>query len=178
MPSTSASQCTLLPFASGGVNLTYVPFSPLILRVNLMQLIEEATEGCWIGHRARMFTSEIGSVYSPPKADRQQQQSAIMTKPNKHVETVIEIGHSEAVRAPSPAAVDDGPPARSTVKSSRRVPLQGWMLRCEKGGIRRVLMNLFGNSLKFTSVSVSRPDREETGRWADGSGECRTDTYT
>ena len=26
-------------------------------------------------------------------------------------------------------------------------------MKCEKGGIRRVLMNLFGNSLKFTSVS-------------------------
>lgn len=28
---------------------------------------------------------------------------------------------------------------------------QGWLLKFEKGGIRRVLMNLFGNSLKFTS---------------------------
>ena len=31
---------------------------------------------------------------------------------------------------------------------------QGWTLRCEKGGIRRILMNVFGNSLKFTSVSA------------------------
>lgn len=31
--------------------------------------------------------------------------------------------------------------------------MQGWILKCEKGGIRRVLMNLFGNSLKFTAVS-------------------------
>ncbi|KAI9000649.1 hypothetical protein BD414DRAFT_472325 [Trametes punicea] len=89
-------------------------------RVNLMQLVEEATEGCWIGHRARMFTSEIGSVYSPPK-DRQQ--SVVLPSPNKHVETVIDIGHSEAA----------------------------WTFRCEKGGIRRILMNVFGNSLKFTS---------------------------
>ena len=64
-----------------------------------MQLVEEATEGCWIGHRARMFTSEIGSVYSPPKPDRQQ--SIPVPKPNKHVETVIDIGLSEAVCAPS-----------------------------------------------------------------------------
>ncbi|KAH9902863.1 hypothetical protein C8Q73DRAFT_633609 [Cubamyces lactineus] len=97
-------------------------------RVNLMQLVEEATEGCWIGHRARMFTSEIGSVYSPPK-DRQQQlqqqqQSVVLpAAPNKHVETVIDVGHSEA----------------------------DWTFRCEKGGIRRILMNVFGNSLKFTS---------------------------
>ncbi|KAI1797284.1 hypothetical protein LXA43DRAFT_877765 [Ganoderma leucocontextum] len=88
-------------------------------RVNLMQLIEEATEGCWIGHRARMFTSEIGSVYSPPR----HQHTTSLPNRNKHVETVIDIGHCES----------------------------GWTLRCEKGGIRRVLMNLFGNSLKFTS---------------------------
>ncbi|TBU49766.1 hypothetical protein BD309DRAFT_850823 [Dichomitus squalens] len=88
-------------------------------RVNLMQLIEEATEGCWIGHRARMFTSEIGSVYSPPK----HQHTSSVPNRNKHVETVIDIGHSDS----------------------------GWTFRCEKGGIRRVLMNVFGNSLKFTS---------------------------
>lgn len=29
--------------------------------------------------------------------------------------------------------------------------MKGWQVRCEKGGIRRVLMNLIGNSLKFTS---------------------------
>ena len=30
---------------------------------------------------------------------------------------------------------------------------QSWLFNCEKGGIRRVLMNLLGNSLKFTSVA-------------------------
>lgn len=63
-------------------------------RVDLMQLVEEATEGCWIGHRARMFTSEIGSVYSPPKADRSSSHSD--PRPH-HVETVIDIGHSKMV---------------------------------------------------------------------------------
>jgi signal transduction histidine kinase len=33
-----------------------------------------------------------------------------------------------------------------------RAHAQGWSLKCEKGGIRRVLMNVFGNSLKFTTV--------------------------
>lgn len=28
-------------------------------------------------------------------------------------------------------------------------------MKCEKGGIRRILMNLFSNSLKFTQVSDS-----------------------
>ncbi|KAL6302466.1 hypothetical protein BKA93DRAFT_858084 [Sparassis latifolia] len=90
-------------------------------KVDLMQLVEEATEGCWIGHRARMFTSEIGSVYSPPMQD--QKLAVALPAPEKHVETVVDVGHSE----------------------------NGWTLRCEKAGIRRVLMNVFGNSLKFTS---------------------------
>lgn len=59
----------------------------IVLRVDLMQLVEEAVEGCWIGHRARMFTSEIGSVYSPP--DRQ----AMSSPPGEnHVETIIDVG--------------------------------------------------------------------------------------
>lgn len=73
-------------------------------RVDLMQLVEEATEGCWIGHRARMFTSEIGSVYSPPKPSdlgRQPPTSAAalsMSGQPKMVETVIDIGYSPSVR--------------------------------------------------------------------------------
>ncbi|CAL1716850.1 unnamed protein product [Somion occarium] len=92
-------------------------------KVDIMQLVEEATEGCWIGHRARMFTSEIGSVYSPPDRQPYQPAAAQPTETPKHVETVIDIGHNK----------------------------EGWIYKCEKGGIRRVLMNLFGNSLKFTS---------------------------
>ena len=86
-----------------------------------MQLIEEAVEGCWIGHRARLITSEIGSVYSPPE------KTGSPLARDCHVETVVDIGPD----------------------------LQDWGLVFEKGGIRRVLMNLFGNSLKFTSVSAS-----------------------
>lgn len=59
-----------------------------------MQLVEEATEGCWIGHRARMFTSEIGSVYSPPKQDRH---AIVVPSATQHVETVIDIGHNRGV---------------------------------------------------------------------------------
>jgi signal transduction histidine kinase len=82
-----------------------------------MQLVEEAVEGSWIGHQARMsaLESDIGSVYAPPKA---------LGAASDHVETVVDIG-----RRPG-----------------------GWQVKCEKGGIRRVLMNIFGNSLKFTSV--------------------------
>ncbi|TFK27164.1 hypothetical protein FA15DRAFT_666663 [Coprinopsis marcescibilis] len=101
---------------SGGVDNVIIPTTS-----DLAQLIEEAVDGSWIGHKARtaiLSDSGIGSVYSPPSGDSnggQQHQG--------HVETVLDIGYRE----------------------------QGWLLKFEKGGIRRVLMNLFGNSLKFTT---------------------------
>ena len=64
----------------------------LPIRIDVLQLIEEAVEGSWIGHRARTFIrqqeSEIGSLYAPPKQDGS-------TK--KLVEVVIEIGDREEV---------------------------------------------------------------------------------
>ncbi|KAG7089839.1 hypothetical protein E1B28_011485 [Marasmius oreades] len=100
---------------AGGVENVILP-----TKVDLLQLVEEAVDGCWIGHRARTAIMEdtgIGSVYSPPKED-----NSVSTARRKHVETVIDVSGRE-----------------------------GWLLKCEKGGIRRVLMNVFGNSLKFTS---------------------------
>ncbi|KAJ7722741.1 hypothetical protein DFH07DRAFT_856541 [Mycena maculata] len=97
---------------AGGVENVIVP-----TKVDLMQLIEEAVDGCWIGHRARtaiMGDTGIGSVYSPPQE---------LPSTKELVETVVEIGWRKG----------------------------GWSLKCEKGGIRRVLMNVFGNSLKFTT---------------------------
>lgn len=60
-----------------------------------MQLVEEAVDGCWVGHRARQAISGdtgIGSVYSPPQNDsaRNQQQD--------YVETVVDIGQRPGVR--------------------------------------------------------------------------------
>ena len=84
-------------------------------------------DGSWIGHRARTATGDslIGSVYSPPNQDGSNQSPghSPSPQPTPHVETVIDVGYRE----------------------------QGWLLKFEKGGIRRVLMNLFGNSLKFTT---------------------------
>ncbi len=111
-----------------------------------MQLVEEAVDGCWVGHRARtagVGDSGIGSVYSPPKEETGESPA---TTRRRYVETVIDIGYRKKVR---------------TMSISQRLLVdiwaksQGWNLKCEKGGIRRVLMNLFGNSLKFTAVSCS-----------------------
>lgn len=72
----------------------------LSIRINVLQLIEEAVEGSWIGHRARAFIqeSEIGSLYAPPKQDG---------TGKKLVEVVIEIGDREEVskNAPLPCGV-------------------------------------------------------------------------
>ncbi len=60
-----------------------------------MQLVEEAVDGCWVGHRARQAIvgdTGIGSVYSPPE-----EEGAPLTMRSNHVETVIEIGHRQQV---------------------------------------------------------------------------------
>jgi hypothetical protein len=63
-----------------------------------MQLVEEAVDGGWIGHLARMSAqnSEIGSVYSPPTMQRSNV-SQLASAPEDHVETVVEISHRENV---------------------------------------------------------------------------------
>lgn len=60
-------------------------------KVDLMQLIEEAVDGCWIGHRARtaiMGDTGIGSVYSPPEE---------LSAAKQLVETVADVGWRKGV---------------------------------------------------------------------------------
>ncbi|KAJ1307554.1 hypothetical protein OPQ81_001651 [Rhizoctonia solani] len=90
-------------------------------KTNLLTLVEDTVEGCWIGARARAI-SEIGSVYSPPRA-LPGTNAASQTSGGRYVETIVDIAYRE----------------------------RGWSCVCEKAGIRRILMNLIGNSLKFTS---------------------------
>jgi hypothetical protein len=68
-----------------------------VTRVDLMQLVEEAIDGCWIGHRARtaMGDSGIGSVYAPPSQDH----GSSFTTRRKHVETVVDIGYRPEVKS-------------------------------------------------------------------------------
>ncbi|OCF38511.1 two-component system sensor protein [Kwoniella heveanensis CBS 569] len=95
-------------------------------KVNLAALVEQTVEGCWIGQRARFFMgdADIGSFYAPPTTSGlvPKSQRAQVGERLAHVETVIDIDQRE----------------------------RGWNVRCEKGGLRRVLMNLVGNSFKFT----------------------------
>jgi hypothetical protein len=102
----------------------------------MVELIEEAVEGCWVGYRARIANAGndgIGTFYSPPSA----------TSTGLAVETVIDIGSRPEVRFRALLLLQE-----SWINTK-----QGWSLLVERGGIRRVLMNLMGNSLKFTTVS-------------------------
>jgi hypothetical protein len=68
-------------------------------RVDLIQLVEEAVDGCWIGHQARMAAAndfDIGSVYAPPKEDGLSKATGLLPDAS-HVEVVIDIGYREEV---------------------------------------------------------------------------------
>ncbi|SJX65375.1 uncharacterized protein SRS1_15646 [Sporisorium reilianum f. sp. reilianum] len=99
-------------------------------KCDMVKLVQEVCESSWIGQMARQVenaSSGIGSVYAPPTSSgtggSMVQARAKAARENK-VETVIDIALRE----------------------------DGWLVNCDTGGIRRVLMNLIGNSLKFTSA--------------------------
>ncbi|KAG9010965.1 His Kinase A domain containing protein [Tulasnella sp. JGI-2019a] len=94
-----------------------------LAKLDLKYLIDEIVEGCWLGARARaaIGTEEIGSVYAPPKHIRSPDVSQEKA-PNIFVETVTDIAYRP----------------------------EGWWVMSDAGGIRRILMNLISNSIKFT----------------------------
>jgi signal transduction histidine kinase len=95
-------------------------------KVNLSTLIEQTAEGCWVGLRARtsMGDADVGSYYAPDAAPTHVRGRPAPGADASPIEIVVDIAHRD----------------------------KGWNVRCEKGGLRRVLMNLIGNSLKFTKV--------------------------
>lgn len=101
--------------------------------VDLLHLVEDAVDGCYVGFRARTAESGIGTFYSPPKDE------GAGSAPLALVETVVDIGS----------------------------PLETWWVKCEKSGIRRVLMNLFSNSLKFTTNGYVRVSLRQMPRTHD-----------
>ena len=97
-------------------------------KVNLSTLIEQTAEGCWVGLQARTFSgdADVGSYYAPDAAPTHTRGRPAPGREALPIEIVVDIAHRE----------------------------KGWNVRCEKGGLRRVLMNLIGNSLKFTKVRL------------------------
>lgn len=118
-----------------GNSLSKQPAAKPTQRCDLVKLIQEVCESSWIGQMAKNLDSArhagIGSAYakgseasSPSTAGSANIGTKLKTLSlSSDVETVIDIA------------------MRPT----------GWFVKCDAGGIRRVLMNLIGNSLKFTS---------------------------
>ncbi|KAG8935525.1 His Kinase A domain containing protein [Tulasnella sp. 418] len=97
-------------------------------KINLQQLVDETVEGCWLGARAREShtTDDYGSMYSPPKSQ----------------------DLSPTSEYPSFGQVSNMPNVETVTDIALRH--KGWIIKSDRGGIRRILMNLIGNSLKFT----------------------------
>ncbi|CEH17896.1 two-component sensor molecule [Ceraceosorus bombacis] len=115
-------------------------------RCDLVKLVQEVCESSWIGQMARKLESSqssgIGSAYAQGSGG------------SSNSGTTQSLGHGLAH-----AAVE-------TVIDITCRP-QGWLVKCDAAGIRRVLMNLIGNSLKFTSegfvhVSLREVQSSET----------------
>ncbi|EJT50048.1 two-component sensor molecule [Trichosporon asahii var. asahii CBS 2479] len=96
--------------------------------VNLAELLHSTVESCWLGQRARLMQmgeaeSDLGSYYAPvPMGLVPHDQRMNISSNLANVETVLDIGFRQG----------------------------GWNVVCEPGGLRRIIMNLYGNSVKFT----------------------------
>lgn len=96
--------------------------------VNLAELLHSTVESCWLGQRARLMQmgeaeSDLGSYYAPvPMGLVPPDQRMNISSNLANVETVLDIGFRQG----------------------------GWNVICEPGGLRRIIMNLYGNSVKFT----------------------------
>lgn len=118
---------------------------------DLVRLVQEVCESSFIGQMARKLESQqssgIGSAYA--KGSDSVASSRSSSSPS-----------STSLSNNSKALMHD---VETVIDVSMRK--DGWLVRCDAGGIRRVLMNLIGNSLKFTShgfVHVSLREVQST----------------
>ncbi|CAO1615584.1 unnamed protein product [Sympodiomycopsis kandeliae] len=102
---------------------------------DLVKLLQEVCESSWIGQMARKLESQqsagIGSVYATGSG-----QNATVGSHG--------IGISSQAKQMKSSEVE------TVVDVSLRK--DGWLVNCDAGGVRRVLMNLIGNALKFTTA--------------------------
>lgn len=100
---------------------------------DLVKLVQEVCESSWIGQMAKKLdsqqTSGIGSAYASGAAS-------------------INMGSGHPAGAGKIKRLAAGDVETVVDVSLRQA---GWLVTCDVGGIRRVLMNLIGNSLKFTN---------------------------
>jgi signal transduction histidine kinase len=94
--------------------------------VDLSQLIEETMIGCWLGRTTKQFSSENSTVaIGGLYAPQNLEQSDSDSRSVTKVEPLIEIE-----------------------------PQSNWTVMVDKAGLRRILINLIGNSMKFTQVGT------------------------
>ncbi|KAG8912928.1 His Kinase A domain containing protein [Tulasnella sp. 417] len=110
---------------SGKTNESAPRYSVQPVKFDLALLIDETVETCWIGSRARAEAAaeSIGSYYCPP--NRSQSPETFQNQKRK-----------------TPQLVE--------IMSDIDLCEKGWWIKSDKAGIRRILMNLISNSIKFT----------------------------
>ncbi|BEJ09899.1 hypothetical protein CcaverHIS641_0608140 [Cutaneotrichosporon cavernicola] len=111
---------------SGGSK--HLPSKPQIERskTNLTDLILQTVESCWLGARGKsmqLSESSPGSFYAPIVQGLLPHEERVQVQQAlAHVETVLDLGPRQG----------------------------GWNVICETGGLRRSLMNIYSNAIKYT----------------------------
>lgn len=112
---------------SGGSKHTPTKPQIKLSKTNLTDLILQTVETCWLGARGKSMQqseSQVGSFYAPIVQGLLPHEERVHVQHAlAHVETVLDLGPRQG----------------------------GWNVICETGGLRRSLMNIYSNALKFTT---------------------------